>query len=98
MEELSNLPLNKTAIGSKWVYKIKRDENGNVSRYKARLVAQGYSQRFGDDYDEVFAPVAKPQTLRTILTIAGLKEMMVKHYDIETAYLNRDLSHEVYMK
>jgi len=95
---LTELPKNKTAIGSKWVYKLKKDEEGNVTRHKARLVAQGYSQKYGDDYDEVFAPVAKPTTLRTILTIAGLKGMTVKHYDIETAYLNGDLSHEVYMK
>src|SRR6218665_3764678 len=52
----------------------------------------------GEDYDEVFAPVAKPTTLRTILTTAGLKGMIVKHYYVETAYLNGDLSHEVYMK
>ena len=95
---LTELPENKTAIGSKWVYKIKKDEKGNITRYKARLVAQGYSQKFGEDYDEVFAPVAKPSTLRTILTIAGSKGMIVKHYDVETAYLNGDLSHEVYMK
>src|SRR6218665_2303846 len=87
---LTELPENKTVIGSKWVYKVKIDENGNVTRYKARLVAQGYSQKYGEDYDEVFTPVAKPTTLRTILTIAGLKGM--------TAYLNGDLSHEVYMK
>ncbi len=95
---LTELPENKTVIGSKWVYKVKMDEKGNVTRYKARLVAQGYSQKYGEDYDEVFAPVAKPTTLRTILTIAGLKGMIVKHYDVETAYLNGDLSHEVYMK
>src|SRR6218665_3620533 len=92
---LTQLPENKTVIGSKWV---KMDEKGNVTRYKARLVAQGYSQKYGEDYDEAFAPVAKPTTLRTILTIAELKGMIVKHYDVETAYLNGDLSHEVYMK
>src|SRR6218665_859347 len=81
------------------MYKMKKmDEIGNVTRCKAPLVAQGYSQKYGEDYDEVFAPVAKPATLRTILTIAGLKCMIVKHYDVETAYLNGDLSHEVYMK
>src|SRR6218665_1880565 len=95
---LTELPENKIVIGSKWVYKVKMNEKGNFTRYKARLVAQGYSQKYGEDYDEVFAPVAKPTTLRTILTIAGLKGMIVKHYDVETAYLNADLSHKVYMK
>lgn len=95
---LTELPLGKTVIGSKWVYKAKSDEQGIITRYKARLVAQGYSQKYGDDYDEVFAPVAKPATLRILLTIAGKKKMVVKHYDIESAYLNGDLSHEVYMK
>lgn len=95
---LTELPEGKTAIGSKWVYKAKTDQNGNVTRYKARLVAQGYSQKYGEDFDEVFAPVAKPTTLRTLLAIAGHKKMIVKHYDIQTAYLNADLSHEVYMK
>ena len=95
---LIELPEDKTAIGSKWVFKAKTDDKGNVNRYKARLVAQGYSQKYGEDFDEVFAPVAKPTTLRTLLAIAGHKKMIVKHYDIQTAYLNADLSHEVYMK
>lgn len=95
---LTELPEGKSAIGSKWVYKIKTDDKGNPTRYKARLVAQGFSQKFGEQYDEVFAPVASPVTLRTLLTIAGHKKMIVKHYDIEAAYLNGDLSHEVYMK
>ena len=94
---LSELPEGKSAIGCKWVYKTKTDEEGNVVRYKARLVAQGYSQKYGDDYDEVFAPVARPTTFRTMLTVAGHKGMIVKHYDIEAAYLNGELSHEVYM-
>jgi hypothetical protein len=95
---LTKLPEGKTAIGCKWVYKVKTDGEGNITRYKARLVAQGFSQKFGEQYDEVFAPVASPVTLRTLLTIAGHKKMIVKHYDIESAYLNGDLKHEVYMK
>ena len=95
---LTTLPEGKTAIGSKWVYKAKRDETGNITRFKARLVAQGYSQKYGHDYDEVFAPVVKPVTIRTLLTIAGQSGMIVKHYDIEAAFLNGDISHEVYMK
>ena len=95
---LTELPDGKMAIGSKWVYKAKTDEKGNVTKYKARLVAQGFSQKYGEQYDEVFAPVARPVTFRTLLTIAGHKKMIVKHYDIEAAYLNGDLAHEVYMK
>lgn len=96
--ELTKLPEGKKAVGSKWIYKIKYNEDGTVNKYKARLVAQGFSQKFGVDYDEVYAPVAKTTTLRTLLTIAGRRNMVVKHLDIETAYLNGDLSHEVYLK
>ena len=95
---LTALPEGKTTIGSKWVYKAKRDETGKITRFKARLVAQGYSQKYGHDYDEVFAPVVKPITIRTLLTIAGNTGMIVKHYDIEAAFLNGDIFHEVYMR
>lgn len=91
---LTDLPADKTAVGSKWVYKRKINENGN----KARLVAQGFSHNFGSDYDEVFAPVVKPSTLRAVLTLAGHLQMIVMHYDVQSAYLNGDLTHEVYMK
>ena len=95
---LTKLPHGKEAIGCKWVYKLKTDGNDKTTRFKARLVAQGYSQKYGHDYDEIFAPVAKPTTLRLLLTIAGSKDFEVKHYDIQTAYLHADLSHEVYMR
>ena len=95
---LVELPEGKTAVGCKWVFKTKTDEDGNRVRFKARLVAQGFAQKFGSDYDEVFAPVVRPTTLRLVLTIAGHQKMTVKHYDVQSAYLNGELSHEVYMK
>lgn len=96
--ELTNLPPNKEAIGSKWVFKRKVNENGQVDRFKARLVAQGFSQKYGEEYDEVFAPVVRQTTFRTLLAIAGKRKMEVNHYDIQTAYLNGDLHHDIYMK
>lgn len=95
---LTDLPKGRTAIGSKWVFKIKLDEKGCVSKYKARLVAQGFSQKFGVDYDEVFAPVVRSTTLKLLLSIAGRKKYMVKHYDVKTAFLNGDLDEDIYMK
>ncbi|KXJ71119.1 hypothetical protein RP20_CCG021438 [Aedes albopictus] len=95
---LVKLPPGKKAIGCRWIYKRKLDEHGRLSSYKARLVAQGHSQRFGLDYDEVFAPVAKQVTFRTLLTIASRRNMLVKHVDVKTAYLNGDLKETVYMK
>lgn len=80
------------------MYKLKRDENGNISRYKARLVAQGFSQKFGEDYDEVFAPVARSATFRILMSIAGVNNYYVKQFDVKTAFLNGHIEEEIYMK
>ena len=66
-----DLPDGKNVIGCKWIYKIKRNADGDVSIYKARLVAQGYSQVEGMDYEEVFAPVARYNSIQSILAIAN---------------------------
>jgi ribonuclease HI len=96
--DLVQLPENKKAIGCKWVYKLKFDDQGNVSRYKARLVAQGFSQKYGEDYDEVFAPVARATTFQVLLSIAGINNYHVKHFDIKTAFLYGEIEEEIYMK
>lgn len=96
--ELVQLPPGRKAIGCKWTFKEKEDETGRVVRHKARLVAQGFTQRYGTDYDEVFAPVVKQTTLRTLLTIASRDGMMAKHLDIKCAYLYADLEEDIFMK
>lgn len=95
--DLVDLPSGKQAIGCKWVYKLKLDDKGNVCRYKARLVAKGYSQKYGENYDEVFAPVARSTTFRILLSIAGIKGYHVKHFDVKTAFLNGEIEEEIYM-
>ena len=95
---LVELPERKTAVGCKWVYKMKTDEEGKIIRHKSRLVAQGFAQKFVSDYDKVFAPVVRPTILRLLLTVAGHEKLIVKHYDIQSACLNGELSHEAYMK
>lgn len=63
---IGSIAKGQNTVGSKWVYKAKIDEKGDINRHKARLVAQGFSQKFGADYDEVFAPVARLATFRTL--------------------------------
>lgn len=92
------LPAGKKTIGCRWIFKRKTDEQGQVVRYKARLVAQGYTQKFGEDYDEVFAPVVKQITYRTLFSVASQKKMLIKHADVKTAYLNGELQETVYMR
>lgn len=94
--ELVDLPKDRKAIGSKWV--LKRKPDGNSFKYKARLVAQGFSQKYGVDYDEVFAPVARGTTMRILLSLAGKKNLIVKHYDVASAFLNGKLEEEIFMK
>lgn len=96
--ELVDLPEGRKGIGSKWTFKIKKDASGKIQRYKARLVAQGFSQKFGTDYDEVFAPVAKQVTFKILLAVASAKRMKVKHLDVKTAFLYGTLEEPIYMK
>ena len=72
------------------MYKIKY-KDGEPPKYKARLVAQGFSQKYGTDYDEVFASVARSATFRVLMSIAGSRNYEVRHYDVETAFLNGHL-------
>lgn len=80
------------------MFKIKSTTDGKPDRFKARLVAQGYSQKYGTDYDEVFAPVVRITTIRMLLSLAGKKNYRVWHIDIKTAFLNGILKEVIYMQ
>ncbi|PWA38442.1 gag-pol polyprotein [Artemisia annua] len=94
---LTTLPTNQKAIGLKWVYKTKRDAQGKIIKYKARLVAKGYVQEQGIDFDEVFAPVARIETVRLILALAAYHGWQVHHLDVKSAFLHGELKEEVYV-
>ncbi|GJW87524.1 putative ribonuclease H-like domain-containing protein [Tanacetum coccineum] len=94
---LVDLPNGKRAIGTKWVFKNKKDERGIVIRNKARLVAQGYTQEEGIDYDEVFAPVARIEAIRLFLAYASFKDFMVYQMDVKSAFLYGKIEEEVYV-
>ena len=96
--ELVKLPERKKAIGCKWIFRVKYDGDGKVNRFKGRLVAQGYSQRYGIDYEETFSPVARFSSIRTILAYAAERGMLVHQMDVITAFLNGDLKEEIYME
>ncbi|GJU38102.1 putative ribonuclease H-like domain-containing protein [Tanacetum coccineum] len=94
---LVDLPYGKKAIGTKWVYRNKKDERGVVVRNKARLVAQGHRQEEGIDYDEVFAPVARLEAIRIFLAFASYKGLIVYQMDVKSAFLYGKIDEEVYV-
>ncbi|GJR78358.1 putative ribonuclease H-like domain-containing protein [Tanacetum coccineum] len=94
---LVDLPYGKKAIGTKWVYRNKKDERGVVVRNKARLVAQGHRQEEGIDYDEVFAPVARLEAIRIFLAFASYMGFIVYQMDVKSAFLYGKIDEEVYV-
>jgi hypothetical protein len=96
--ELVPRPANKNVIVSKWVYKNKMNEQGNIVRNKARLFCKGYAQIEGLDFDETFVPVARLEAIRMFLSYACHKQFKVYEMDVKSAFPNGDLKEEVYME
>ena len=88
----------KEIIGVKWIYRVKYHSNGRVQRLKARLVAKGYSQQSGVDFHETFAPVARLDTIRTIIPVATQKGWLLYQLDIKSTFLNGKLEEEIYVE
>ncbi|GJX38309.1 retrovirus-related pol polyprotein from transposon TNT 1-94 [Tanacetum coccineum] len=93
--ELVSQPKNMTIIGTKWVYRNKLDDNGVISRNKARLVAQGYNQQEGIYYDETYAPVARLESIRILLAYACALDFKLFQMDVKSAFLNGFINEEV---
>ncbi|SGY12370.1 BQ5605_C011g06486 [Microbotryum silenes-dioicae] len=94
----SDLPSGARALGSKWVFTRKENAQGEVTRYKARLVAQGFAQRPGIDYNETFAPVARPSTILSLVGTAAAQGLFLEQFDFDSAFLNGTMTEMVYMK
>jgi len=90
-------PAGRKIVASRWVYKAKGNAQGEVERYNARLVAKGFSQILGQDYDEIFAPVVRYDSLRLLLAVSACKGWRPRQLDVKTAFLYGILKEEVYM-
>lgn len=95
--ELVDLPAKRKPIKSKWVFKLKRDNDGEIVRYKARLVAKGCSQIYGIDYEEVYSPVVRYASIRFIIALAVKNGLKINQMDAITAFLQGDLTESIYM-
>ena len=95
--EVTGLPKEKNTVGCKWVFTIKYNSNGTLERYKAQLVAKGFTQTFGIDYLQTFALVAKLNTIKALLSMAINLDWPLQQLDVKNAFLNSDIEEEVYM-
>ncbi|RVW19330.1 Retrovirus-related Pol polyprotein from transposon TNT 1-94 [Vitis vinifera] len=95
--ELVPLPVGTKPIGCKWIFKTKRDSNGNVERYKARLVAKGFTQKEGIDFKETFSPVSTKDSFRIIMALVAHYDLELHQMDVKTAFLNGDIDETIYM-
>jgi hypothetical protein len=88
----------QNVVGSKWVFALKRKANGEIERYKARVVAKGFSQIYAIDYEETFAPVVKWTSIRILLALSARLDLEIHQMDVKTAFLNGELEHDIYMQ
>ena len=95
--DLVPLPEGVKPIGCKWIFKTKRDSKGDVERYKACLVAKGYTQKEGIDYKETFSPVSSKNSFRIIMALVAHFDLELHQMDVKTAFLNGDIDETIYM-
>lgn len=96
--KLADLPPGCKPLGSKWIFKRKMKVDGTIDKYKARLVIQGFRQKEGIDYFDTYAPVARISTIRLLLALAAIHNLVIHQMDVKTAFLNGELDEEIYMK
>jgi len=95
--EITKLPYGKNLIGYKWIFTVKIKADSSIERYNARLVGKGFTQTYGIDYEETFAPVAKLNTIRILLSLAVNLDWPLHQLDVKNVFLNGNLEEEVYM-
>jgi transposase InsO family protein len=96
--ELVELPEGEKTVGVKWIYKTKVNEKGEIDKFKARLVAKGYTQKYGVDFSEVFAPVARHDTIRMVISLASLNKWTIFQLDVKSAFLHGELVEQVFVE
>ena len=96
--EIVSRPEGKSIVTSKWIFKIKHSTDRSIEKYKARIMARGFSQREGVDYDETFAHVAHFTTIRTIIALASAMRWRLYQMDAKIAFLNGEIEKEVYVE
>jgi len=94
----AQLPRGKKLLKTKWVYKVKYGADGELKSYKVRLVACGYAQIFGVDFDETYSPVIRLTSLRLLFAISAQLGLMIHQMDVDTAFLHADIQEEIYIK
>ncbi|CAB0003770.1 unnamed protein product, partial [Nesidiocoris tenuis] len=95
---LEHLPKGKKAIPCRWTFRVKLNPDGSIDKYKARVVAKGFTQKKGSDYDEVFSPVARSGTIRAVLSVAAAENLHMMQFDVSTAFLYGNLDETIYMQ
>ncbi|KAI5343142.1 hypothetical protein L3X38_011018 [Prunus dulcis] len=96
--DLVSMPVDKNIVGSRWVYRVKKNSDGSVARHKARLVTQGFSQAPGLDFRETFSPVVRHTTVRLVLSIATMNRWSLRQLNVKNDFLHSDLEEEVFMR
>jgi hypothetical protein len=95
---IDQLPPGIRLLGGRTVFKLKRDKDGNIARFKSRIVVQGFTQQFGIDYTDTYAPVVPHDIVRVVLALATQHDWLLWHLDVKTAFCNAELSEELYMR